>query len=138
MMQPMSIHYQNTGSLPEDTSNLKVSSDPPCSRNLSAIDDVLYVVGGKWKLRIMVSVLSGHIRFNDLQRTVKGISARVLSSELKSLEQNGLVKRVAYSGQKPVVVEYIPTEYSQTLKDVIAPLVQWGANHKKKIMNGNS
>ncbi len=111
-------------------------TEPQCSRNLSAIDDVLYVLGGKWKLRIVVAVLGGHSRFNDLQRFVKGISARVLSNELKSLEQNGLVARVVYPHQRSEVVEYVPTAYSETLREVIVPLVQWGVNHKRKIMNG--
>jgi len=112
----------------------KVYSESQCSKNLTAMDDALFVVGGKWKLRVMIAVLSGHVRFNELQRTVTGISARVLSGELKDLEENGLVKRVVHANQKPVVVEYVPTEYSRTLKEVIAPLAQWGANHKKKIM----
>ena len=112
-------------------------SESQCSKNLTAMDDALFVVGGKWKLRVMIAVLSGHVRFNELQRTVKGISARVLSNELKDLEQNGLVKRVVQADQKPVVVEYLPTEYSSTLKEVIAPLAQWGARHRQKVMKGN-
>jgi len=104
-----------------------------CGKHLSATEDALYVIGGKWTLRIMIAMLSGRTRFNDLQRTVKGISARVLSGELKDLEINGLVKRVVLADQKPVVVEYVPTEYSKTLKDIIANLADWGAKHKKKI-----
>jgi len=111
-----------------------VQEEPQCTQNLSAMDDALFVLGGKWNLRVMIAVLHGHAHFNELQRTLKGISARVLSGELKDLEQNGLVRRVVYAHQQPVVVEYLPTEYSQTLKEVIAPLVQWGAEHKRKIM----
>ena len=81
----------------------------------------------------MIALKSGHTRFNDLQRTVIGISARVLSDELKELELNGLVKRVVDSDQKPVVVEYIPTEYSKTLSVIISALVDWGIKHKAKI-----
>ncbi len=108
-------------------------SQEQCNRNLSATEDALYVLGGKWTLRVMVASLSGYTRFNELQRTIKGISARVLSGELKDLELNGLVKRVVHSDQKPVVVEYIPTEYSETLKDIITALATWGIKHKKKI-----
>lgn len=104
-----------------------------CSKNLSATEDALYVLGGKWTLRVMIALLSGHTRFNDLQRTLKGISARVLSGELRDLEINGLVKRNVDADQKPVVVEYIPTEYSKTLKDIISTLADWGMKHKKKI-----
>lgn len=120
----------------ESTDRKKVYSESQCTKHLSSMDDALFVVGGKWKLRVMIAVLSGHVRFNELQRTIAGISARVLSSELKDLEENGLVKRVVHVNQKPVVVEYLPTEYSKTLKEVIAPLAQWGANHKKRIMKG--
>lgn len=106
-----------------------------CSKHLSATEDALYVLGGKWTLRIVIATMSGHTRFNDLQRTINGISARVLSSELKDLELNGLVERVVLPDEKPVVTEYVPTEYARTLKDVIAALAQWGEKHKKKITN---
>lgn len=111
-----------------------VPSEAQCSKNLSAVDDALFVVSGKWKLRVMIAVLNGHVHFNQLQRAVKGISARVLSGELKDLEENELIERVVHANQKPVVVEYVPTEYSKTLEEVIAPLVQWGTQHKERIM----
>lgn len=108
-------------------------SESQCTMHLSATEDALYVIGGKWTLRVMIALLSGHTRFNELQRTIKGISARVLSGELKDLEINGLAKRVVLADQKPVVVEYIPTEYSKSLKDIISALADWGMKHKKKI-----
>ena len=110
-----------------------VYTEVRCGKNLAATEDALYVLGGKWTLRIVIAIMSGHQRFNDLQRTIKGISARVLSSELKDLELNGLVKRVVLPDQKPVVTEYVPTEYTRTLRDVIATLAEWGEKHKKKI-----
>lgn len=108
-------------------------SEVQCNKHLTATEDALYVIGGKWTLRIMIALLSGHTRFNELQRTIKGISARVLSGELKDLEINGLIKRVVLADQKPVVVEYVPTEYSKTLKDIISSLADWGIRHRKKI-----
>ena len=108
-------------------------SESQCGKHLSATEGALYVIGGKWTLRIMIALLSGRTRFNELQRTIEGISARVLSGELKDLEINGLVKRVVLADRKPVVVEYVPTEYSKTLKDIISTLADWGAKHKKKI-----
>jgi DNA-binding HxlR family transcriptional regulator len=108
-------------------------SESQCGKHLAATEDALYVVGGKWTLRVIIALLSGHTRFNVLQRTISGISARVLSAELKDLELNGLVERVVNTDQKPVTVDYVPTEYSRTLKDVIASLAAWGDMHKKKI-----
>ena len=104
-----------------------------CSRHLSATEDALYVIGGKWTLRVIIALLSGHTHFNDLQRTLKGISARVLSGELKDLEINGLLTRVVYADQKPVVIAYMPTEYCRSLREVIGALADWGAKHKKRI-----
>ncbi len=118
----------------EELSGKKVAfNEIQCSKNLDATEDALYVVGGKWTLRVIIALLSGHKRFNDLQRTLKGISARVLSGELKDLELNGLVKRVVDPNQIPVVVEYLPTEYSDSLKQIISALADWGIRHKRKI-----
>lgn len=103
-----------------------------CKATLHSIADALYTIGGKWKLRIIVALKEGNMRFNDLQRLVDGISAKVLSNELKDLELNGFVKRVVYTGT-PVVVEYELTDYSDTLQDVLKSLSEWGAKHREKI-----
>ncbi|GGH21358.1 winged helix-turn-helix transcriptional regulator [Dyadobacter endophyticus] len=108
-------------------------SEEQCTSHINGVEDALYVVGGKWKLRIVIALVGGHTRFNELQRIVNGISARVLSNELKQLELNGLLKRMVQADQTPVVVEYVPTEYAKTLKDVFAVLADWGQKHKKKI-----
>ena len=108
-------------------------SEPECIKRLLSVEDAMYVIGGKWKLKIVIAVVSGHNRFNELQRTIKGISARVLSNELKDLEENGLIQRVVHSDKMPVVVEYIKTEYTKTLKDILDTLGDWGIKHKKKI-----
>lgn len=105
-----------------------------CTESLSSVEDAIYVIGGKWKLKIIIVLQEvGNIRFNELQRTIKGISARVLSNELKDLELNGFVKRVVHADQTPIVVEYISTDYSRTLKSVIMALSEWGRSHKQNI-----
>lgn len=105
-----------------------------CSEGLSSVEDAIYVIGGKWKLKIIIALQEhGNIRFNELQRIVTGISARVLSNELKDLELNGFVKRIVHSEQTPVMVEYISTDYSKTLKTVITALSEWGRTHKNNI-----
>lgn len=105
-----------------------------CTESLSSVEDAIYVIGGKWKLKIIIALQEhGNIRFNELQRIVAGISARVLSNELKDLELNGFVKRIVHGEQTPVVVEYISTDYSKTLKTVIMALSEWGRTHKNNI-----
>jgi len=104
-----------------------------CRSRLRDVGDAIYVIGGKWKLRIIIALREGDQRFNELQRIVTGISARVLSNELKDLELNGFVTRKIYT-QTPVIVEYQLTDYSHTLNDVLMALGDWGAMHREKIM----
>ncbi|MDB5151871.1 MAG: ytcD 1 [Mucilaginibacter sp.] len=109
-----------------------IHSKSECSSALTSVGDALYAIGGKWKLRVIIALREGNKRFNELQRAITGISARVLSHELKELEMNGFVKRNVYT-QIPVIVEYELTEYSDTLKDVLQALREWGAMHRDKI-----
>jgi DNA-binding HxlR family transcriptional regulator len=103
-----------------------------CRVSISSVADALYAIGGKWKLQIIIAILEGHKRFNELQRRVDGISAKVLSNELKELEMNGFIKRTVYTGI-PVTVEYEVTEYSKTLQNLMHSLSDWGAMHREKI-----
>lgn len=105
--------------------------------HLEAVSDALYAIGGKWKLRIIISLSDGGKRFNELQRLITGISARVLSNELKDMELNGFVKRTVTS-ESPAVVLYELMPYSESLKQVILALAEWGASHKEKIMRDAS
>lgn len=110
----------------------QIVSTEECNGRLNSIGDALYVVGGKWKLRVIMALREGDKRFNEIQRKVDGISARVLSSELKELEINGFVTRIVHT-QTPVVVEYHLTPYADTLGDVLKSLSNWGAMHRDKL-----
>lgn len=103
-----------------------------CQGRLTAVGDALYVIGGKWKLRIIIALKEGHSRFNELQRVIHGISAKVLSQELKDLEINGFVERRVHA-DIPVVVEYLPTPYTASLKNVLEALSEWGMQHREKL-----
>jgi DNA-binding HxlR family transcriptional regulator len=107
-------------------------TDKECVGKLAAIGDALYAIGGKWKLRIIVVLGEGKSRFNELQRTITGISSKVLASELKELELNGFIKRNVLP-QTPVVIEYELTDYAHTLRSVLETLSEWGAMHRDKI-----
>ena len=108
----------------------EITSHAQCKATLNSVADALYVIGGKWKLRIIVALLEGNRRFNEMQRLIDGISAKVLSTELKDLELNGFVRRKVFTGT-PVVVEYELTEYAETLSGVLQSLSEWGAKHKE-------
>jgi len=105
-----------------------------CLGALGAVQDALYVLNGKWKIPIIIALGEGHKRFGELQKAVKGISAKVLSHELKHLEMNDFIERKVYD-TIPVMVEYELTPYSDTLGDVIGALREWGEAHRNKIRN---
>jgi DNA-binding HxlR family transcriptional regulator len=103
-----------------------------CQAQLRAIGDALYAIGGKWKLRIIIALMHGKSRFNELQRTIDGISSKVLATELKELELNGFVVRHVYA-ETPIVIEYELTDYALTVQPVLKTLSEWGTMHRKKI-----
>ena len=107
-------------------------SPTECKATLNAIADALYVIGGKWKLRIIVALREGNRRFNELHRVIDGISAKVLSAELKDLELNGFVTRNVFTGT-PVTVEYELSDYAETLDGVLKSLSEWGTMHRENV-----
>jgi DNA-binding HxlR family transcriptional regulator len=107
-------------------------SDTECSKSLLPVQDALYVLNGKWKLPIIIALIHGNKRFKELHKEIKGITAKMLSKELKELEINSLVKRTVYDTM-PVTIEYELTEYGTTLDEVIIALRDWGLKHRQKI-----
>lgn len=103
-----------------------------CHKVLMAVSDALYAIGGKWKLMIIISMARGNKRFTEIQRQVTGISARVLSSELKELEMNGFIVKKVENGY-PVTIQYELLPYSQTLEEVVGAMTKWGMQHREKI-----
>ncbi|WP_262151883.1 winged helix-turn-helix transcriptional regulator [Chryseobacterium foetidum] len=113
-----------------ETDNKAFTED--CHKVLMAVSDALYAIGGKWKLMIIIAMARGNRRFTEIQRQVTGISARVLSSELKELELNGFIIKKVESGF-PVTIEYELLPYSQTLEEVVGAMTKWGMQHREKI-----
>ena len=101
-------------------------------QQIKHLQDTLYVVNGKWKLPVLVAIHQGNSRFRDIQRSVKGITTKVLSKELKDLEQNKLVVRRVYDTSPPTV-EYTTSPYCDTLQTMILEMIDWGKNHRNKI-----
>lgn len=117
----------------EGINKKRIFTKVECAENLS-VEDVIYVLRGKWKLRIIIALVSGYKRFNEIQRAVKGITPRVLSNELKGLELNGLVKRTVDQENFKVLVDYLLTDHAETRKELVSILGNWGINHKKRII----
>ncbi|WEK71429.1 MAG: helix-turn-helix domain-containing protein [Candidatus Chryseobacterium colombiense] len=120
----------------EPVQNSKEFSDD-CHKLLASVSDAMYAIGGKWKLMIIIAMARGNNRFTELQRMVKGISARVLSSELKELEMNGfIIKKVSVGYPVSITYELLP--YSETLEEVVGALSKWGTLHREKIKSDMS
>ena len=107
-------------------------SSTECSKSLLPVQDALYILSGKWKIPIIIALIHGNKRFKELNREIEGITAKMLSKELKELEVNTLVKRTVYD-TIPVSVEYELTPYGTTLDEVIVALRDWGLKHRQKI-----
>lgn len=100
---------------------------------INAIQDTMFVIGGKWKMPIILSIYQGNKRFNDILNSIPKITNRVLSKELKHLEENLLIDRKV-TDDYPVRIEYTINDYGLHLKEIAQPLEKWGRNHRKKVM----
>jgi DNA-binding HxlR family transcriptional regulator len=109
-----------------------VLSHAECTGSLRNVLDALYVLNGKWKLPLILSLMQSSKRFNEIQQEITGISAKVLAKELKDLELNQFIRRNVYP-TTPVSIIYEATAYSITLKKVLAELSTWGEQHREKI-----
>lgn len=103
------------------------------SEEVKALQDTIYVIGGKWKLPIINSICNGNKRFREIERSIPGITTRMLSRELKEMEMNKLITRTVYP-DSPVLIEYESTEYCKTFGDIILSMIAWGKEHKKVVM----
>ncbi len=75
-----------------------------CSKHILAVRDALDILSGKWKLPIISALIFSDKRFKEMEREIPGITAKMLSKELKDLEMNDLVQRTVYDTM-PVTVE---------------------------------
>lgn len=111
-------------------------SSKECKVFIRPVRDVIDLIGGKWKLPIIIALSFGNQRFKELERQVEGITPRMLSKELKDLQINGLVNRVVFN-TTPVTVEYSLTDYGKSLDSVIEVMRDWGTKHRAKQMENS-
>lgn len=90
------------------------------------------LIGSKWKLLILRDLLTGTKRFGQLKKSLPDISQKVLTESLKSMVDDGIVKRVAYP-EVPPRVEYSLTDLGESMKAVISVMEQWGKEYKESI-----
>lgn len=94
------------------------------------VETTLQLIGDKWKVLIIRDLLTGTKRFNELMRSVSGITQKVLTSHLRSMEAAGLVTRTVYA-EVPPKVEYSLTDTGFSLKPIMDSMVIWGTTYKE-------
>lgn len=90
-----------------------------------AMEASVAIIGGKWKGVILFYLIEGTMRFNQLARKIRGITPRLLTKQLRELEEDGLVTRTVYPVVPPKV-EYSLTEEAQSLVPLLLDLNEWG------------
>lgn len=97
------------------------------------VETTLSLIGSKWQVLIIRDlVANGTMRFKELQRSIGKISQKVLTSNLRTMEAQGLVHREVFA-EVPPRVEYSLTELGQSLKPVLDALQAWGEEYKKSL-----
>lgn len=104
-----------------------------CPKTMLSIKDALEAVEGKWKLLILFSLSEKPKRFKQISKEVHGITDKMLSKELKNLEENKLIRRDVYDTFPPTV-EYSITAHGLSLEKVLDELHFWGLAHRKKVI----
>ena len=96
------------------------------------VETTLQLIGDKWKVLILKSLMNGTMRFGELQRSVGNVTQKVLTNNLRAMEADGLVNRKVYA-EVPPRVEYSLTELGQSLKPVLDVMIVWGNEYKEKM-----
>lgn len=99
-----------------------------CVKLINPVNNALNVLGGKWRLPIIISLQLGKKRFREISQDLGAISDRMLSKELRFLESQGLITRTVHKSG-PLAVEYAITPYGDSLGAVIHSLAVWGDQH---------
>ncbi|MDO4478691.1 MAG: helix-turn-helix domain-containing protein [Lachnospiraceae bacterium] len=90
------------------------------------------LIGSKWKLLIIRNLLARPWRFNELKKSLDGISQKVLTDSLRSMEDDGLITRTVYP-EVPPRVEYALSELGETLRPILTAMQEWGNAYKETL-----
>lgn len=109
-------------------SKVKSAKDLPAC----PVETTLMLIGDKWKVLILRDLLGGTKRFGELKKSIGGVSQKVLTAQLRDMEENGLVSRKVYA-EVPPRVEYSLTQLGQSLKPILDSMRNWGEEYKASL-----
>lgn len=101
-----------------------------------AVEAALDVIGGKWKPLIIWQLGDEVLRFNELQKRIPGVNAKMLTKQLRELEKDGVVRRTIYP-EVPPRVDYSITGFGKTLFPIMEALCEWGTDYLDVAGNGD-
>lgn len=96
------------------------------------VETTLMLIGDKWKVLILRDLMPGTKRFGELKKSIDNVSQKVLTAQLRDMEQNGLVHREVYA-EVPPRVEYSLTELGRSLEPILDAMRNWGEGYKSQI-----
>ena len=96
------------------------------------VETTLTLISNKWKVLIIRDLLPGTKRFGELKKSIGSVSQKVLTAQLRQMEESGLLTRTVYP-EVPPRVEYTLTELGQSLRPVVDALKNWGEEYKAKM-----
>ena len=96
------------------------------------VETTLTLIGDKWKVLILRDLMPGTKRFGELKKSVGNVSQKVLTSQLRAMEENGLIHREVYA-EVPPRVEYSLTELGKSLRPVLDSMQAWGEGYKASL-----
>ncbi|WP_294463863.1 helix-turn-helix domain-containing protein [uncultured Anaerofustis sp.] len=97
------------------------------------VETTLTLIGNKWKVLIIRDLIDGTKRFGELKKSIGSISQKVLTSNLRDMEESGLIKRKVYA-EVPPRVEYSLTKTGESLKPVLDSMIKWGSDYKQNVI----
>ena len=95
------------------------------------VETTLMLIGDKWKVLILRDLMDGTKRFGELKKSIGTVSQKVLTAQLRDMEEKGLLTRKVYA-EVPPRVEYTLTETGYSLKPILDAMVVWGTDYKAK------
>lgn len=95
------------------------------------VETTLMLIGNKWKVLIIRDLLTGTKRFGELKKSIGKVSQKVLTTQLRDMEESGLISRKVYA-EVPPKVEYSLTDLGKSLQPILNAMLQWGTEYKEK------
>lgn len=125
------MHYRcQTDTIVKGENGMQIKELPVCP-----VETTLMLIGDKWKVLILRDLMPGTKRFGELKKSIGSVSQKVLTAQLRDMEDKGLVHRQVYA-EVPPRVEYSLTETGRSLKPILDAMWNWGEEYKIKSANG--